>query len=152
MHIEAEALPTWDNQGAKFKLIAGEAFGKKSPVPVHSPLYFIEIESQLGVSLDLGEEIYGESALYIHEGSVFEGEHEHQSGRILVAKETKLCSLKLAPQSKVFLFGGEPFSAERHIWWNFVSSSKSLIEAAKTKWKQRQFSKIPGETEFLPLP
>ncbi|MDD3637738.1 MAG: pirin-like C-terminal cupin domain-containing protein, partial [Bacteroidales bacterium] len=94
----------------------------------------------------------GESALYIHEGSVFEAEHEHHSGRILVAKETKMCSLKLAPRSKVFLFGGEPFPEERHIWWNFVSSEKALIDAAKTKWKQQQFSRIPGETDFVPLP
>ncbi len=152
VHIEAEALPTWEIQGVKFKLIAGEAFGEKSPVPVHSPLYFIEIESEEAVKLDFGAESYGESALYIHKGSVFEGEHEHHSGRILVAKETKICSLKLAPQSKVFLFGGEPFPEERHIWWNFVSSDKGLIEAAKTKWKQQQFPKIPGEVDFVPLP
>lgn len=152
VHIEADELPVWETNGTKFKLIAGEAFGKKSPVPVHSPLYFVEIESEEAVELDLGEEIHGESALYIHEGSVFEAEHEHHSGRILVAKETKMCSLKLAPRSKVFLFGGEPFPEERHIWWNFVSSEKALIDAAKTKWKQQQFSRIPGETDFVPLP
>jgi redox-sensitive bicupin YhaK (pirin superfamily) len=152
MHIEANALPTWKIQGAKFKLIAGEAFGKKSPVPVYSPLYFIEITSEEGVALELGDQIYGESALYIHKGSVFEGEHEHQPGRILVAKETKMCSLKLASGTKVFLFGGEPFPEERFIWWNFVSSEKALIDAAKTKWKQQQFPRISGETEFVPLP
>jgi len=152
VHIEADALPIWETNGAKFKLIAGEAFGRQSPVPVHSPLYFIEIISDRTVELDLGGQIYGESALYIHEGSVFEGEHEHKSGRILVAKETKMCSLKLASDTKVFLFGGEPFPEERFIWWNFVSSDKSLLEAAKTKWKQQLFPEIEGETEFVPLP
>jgi len=152
VHIEANALPTWKIQGAKFKLIAGEAFGRQSPVPVYSPLYFIEITSEEGVALELGDQIYGESALYIHEGSVFEGEHEHQPGRILVAKETKMCSLKLASGTKAFLFGGEPFPEERFIWWNFVSSEKALIDAAKTKWKQQLFPEIEGETEFVPLP
>lgn len=152
VHIEADALPIWETNGAKFKLIAGEAFGRQSPVPVHSPLYFIEIISDRTVELDLGDQIYGESALYIHEGSVFEGEYEHKSGRILVAKETKMCSLKLASDTKVFLFGGEPFPEERFIWWNFVSSEKALIDAAKTKWKQQLFPEIEGETEFVPLP
>ena len=152
VHIEANALPTWKIQGAKFKLIAGEAFGRQSPVPVYSPLYFIEITSEEGVALELGDQIYGESALYIHEGSVFEGEHEYQPGRILVAKETKMCSLKLASGTKAFLFGGEPFPEERFIWWNFVSSEKALIDAAKTKWKQQLFPEIEGETEFVPLP
>lgn len=152
VHVEANALPGWEANGVRFKLIAGEALGKKSPVPVYSRLYFIEIESEEAVILDLGEEIYGESALYIHEGSVFEGDHEHQPGRILVAKETRMCSLKLAPMSKVFLFGGEPFPEERHIWWNFVSSEKALIDAAKSKWKQQLFPKISGEPDFIPLP
>lgn len=151
-HISADALPVWETDGVHFRLIAGEAFGKKSPVPVHSPLFFIEIESQESVNLELGDDLYGEHALYIHEGSVFEGDHEHKPGRILVAKETKMCSLKLAPRSKVFLFGGEPFPEERHIWWNFVSSDKTLIETAKAKWKQQLFPKIPGETSFVPLP
>ena len=29
------------------------------------------------------------------------------------------------------LFGGAKMDGDRHIWWNFVASSKELIEAAK---------------------
>jgi redox-sensitive bicupin YhaK (pirin superfamily) len=51
------------------------------------------------------------------------------------------------------LLGGEPMDGERHIWWNFVSSSKERIERAKRDWREGRFAKIPGDdTEFIPLP
>ena len=51
------------------------------------------------------------------------------------------------------LLGGEPMDGPRYIWWNFVSSSKERIEAAKEDWKQARFDIVPGdEKEFIPLP
>jgi redox-sensitive bicupin YhaK (pirin superfamily) len=50
------------------------------------------------------------------------------------------------------LIGGEPLDGPRHIWWNFVSSSKDRIEQAKADWKSGRFGQVPGETEFIPLP
>jgi hypothetical protein len=50
------------------------------------------------------------------------------------------------------LLGGEPMDGPRHIWWNFVSSSKERIEQAKADWKSGRFAPVPGETEFIPLP
>ena len=52
----------------------------------------------------------------------------------------------------MMLFGGEPLGEKRHIWWNFVSSSKDRIEQAKRDWKERRFAPVPEETEFIPLP
>jgi redox-sensitive bicupin YhaK (pirin superfamily) len=53
---------------------------------------------------------------------------------------------------KAMLLGGEPLDAPRHMWWNFVSSSKDRIEQAKQDWLDDRFGKIEGETEFIPLP
>ena len=53
---------------------------------------------------------------------------------------------------KALLLGGEPLDAHRHIWWNFVSSSKERIEQAKDDWREGKFGQVPGETEFIPLP
>jgi redox-sensitive bicupin YhaK (pirin superfamily) len=50
------------------------------------------------------------------------------------------------------LLGGEPMDGPRHIWWNFVSSSRERIEAAKADWKAGRFATVPGEVEFIPLP
>jgi hypothetical protein len=49
--------------------------------------------------------------------------------------------------------GGAAMDGPRHIWWNFVSSRKDRIEAAKADWKAGRFDLVPGDTaEFIPLP
>jgi redox-sensitive bicupin YhaK (pirin superfamily) len=40
----------------------------------------------------------------------------------------------------------------RHIWWNFVASSRDRIEQAKADWKAERFAAVPGESERIPLP
>lgn len=69
-HVEASDIPAWEQDGVQIKLIAGEAFGKKSPVPVHSPLYFIEIKSTKAAKVSIGNDLFGESGLYILEGEI----------------------------------------------------------------------------------
>jgi redox-sensitive bicupin YhaK (pirin superfamily) len=151
-HIEAKDIPQWEQEGVQIKLIAGNVFGKKSPVPVHSPLYFFEIKSTKEVSINIGEYLFGESALYILEGSIKNDGHEYGPKQILVAKDTKLCSMEFAENTTVYIFGGEAFPEERYIHWNFVSSDKNLIEKAKYDWLEQKFPKVPNETEFVPLP
>jgi redox-sensitive bicupin YhaK (pirin superfamily) len=52
----------------------------------------------------------------------------------------------------MMFLGGEALEGPRHIWWNFVSSSKERIEQAKEDWKRGRFAHVPNETEFIPLP
>lgn len=151
-HTEAQDLPEWQQEGATFKLIAGEAFGKKSPVPVYSPLYFIEIKSTAPTTLHIGDQLFGESALYILEGSITNDGNTYGTKQLLVAKETTLCAFEMAANTTLYLFGGEPFPEEHFIYWNFVHSDKAVIEKAKENWKNQTFPKVPGETEFVPLP
>jgi redox-sensitive bicupin YhaK (pirin superfamily) len=54
--------------------------------------------------------------------------------------------------ARLLLFGGAPLDGPRHLWWNFVSSSRERIEQAKEDWKAGRFAPVPGETEFIPLP
>jgi redox-sensitive bicupin YhaK (pirin superfamily) len=151
-HIEANEIPSWQQEGLSLKLIAGEAFGKKSPVPVYSPLYFIEIKNKQKQKLNLGNSLFGESAVYILEGSVQSEGNTYEPKHFLVAKESTLCEFELSENSTVYIFGGEPLPEERFIFWNFVSSDKELIEKAKNDWLEQKFPKVPGETEFVPLP
>ena len=53
---------------------------------------------------------------------------------------------------RLMLLGGAPMDGPRHIWWNFVSSSKERIEKAKADWREGRFAKVPGDPEFIPLP
>lgn len=151
-HIEAEYIPHWKEDNVNFKLIAGEAFGRKSPVPVHSPLYFIEIKSNEKTSLNIGKELYGEVALYILEGSIINDGNRYESKQILIAKESSLCAFEMAENTTVYLFGGEAFPEEHFIYWNFVHTDKNVIEQAKENWKAQRFPKVPNETDWVPLP
>lgn len=151
-HVSKEEIPSWTENGVNFKLIAGEALGKKSPVPVYSKLFFIEIKSEKRATINLGHQLFGESALYILEGSVYSEEHEFGPKQLLVAKFGSLCEFEIEANTTVYIFGGEPFPEERFIDWNFVSSDKNLIEKAKENWTLQNFPKVPGETEYVPLP
>lgn len=153
-HIEADALPTWEQDGAYFKLIAGEMMGHRSPVPVHSPLYMLEIRSETGCTVHSGAQLFGEVGMYVLAGEVREGTDGEPVGqrRILVAKDPSLCSFTMGPGTTVYLFGGEPFPEERFIYWNFVATSQERIEAAKRRWHERRFPEIEGETGHVPLP
>jgi redox-sensitive bicupin YhaK (pirin superfamily) len=151
-HLDAAAIPQWETDGVQFKLVAGEAFGKKSPVPVYSPLYFIEIKNTEKHTVKIGDDLFGESALYILEGAIESEGNVYQAKHILIAKDSKLCEFTMQPNTTVYIFGGEAFAEERFIYWNFVASSHDLIETAKQRWIDQSFPKVPGETEFVPLP
>ena len=151
-HVSAERIPSWEKDDVLIKLLAGKALGKKSPVPVHSSLYFIEIKSKKATKVNIGEMLYGESALYILEGNVSIEGNTYSPKQILIAKEAKLCEFEIAANSTVYIFGGKPFPEERYIDWNFVSSSKERLSKAKEDWINQKFPKIPGESDFVPYP
>ncbi|SCX91714.1 pirin family protein [Flavobacterium caeni] len=151
-HASDHEIPHWQQDGISFKLIAGEVFGRKSPVPVYSPLYLIEIKSNARQTVSIGDELFGESALYILEGSIENDGHTYGPKQILVANDVKLCAFTMAENTTVYIFGGEKFPEERFIFWNFVATSHELIEDAKKRWTEQTFPKIDGETGFVPLP
>ena len=151
-HVEESDIPTWNEDGLTFKVIAGEVLGKKSPVPVYSPLYMIEIKAAKRSTVSIGNALFGESALYILEGSVFSDGNSFEPKQILIAKDSKLCEFELEADSTVYIFGGDAFPEERYIYWNFVASDLSIIDKAKADWEAQRFPKVPGEIEFVPLP
>lgn len=156
VHIEEKDIPHWKEQGAEFKLIAGKAFNKTSPVPVYSELYFIEIKTSEKQQITIGKDLYGESALYILKGSINADGHNYGPKQILVAKESTLCAFEMEPETTLYIFGGIPFEEERFIHWNFVNSDKEVIEQAKKDWKNQNLSAFPkvigDENDYVPLP
>ena len=151
-HITEEELPVWNIDGVTIKLIAGEAFDKKSPVPVYSPLYFLELKSTVKQKVSIGNGLYGESGLYILDGSIESDGNTFLPKQLLVAKDSSICEFTMNENTTLYIFGGEPFPEPRHIYWNFVASSPELIEEAKERWVAQQFPKIDGETGYVPLP
>ncbi|MCY1521759.1 Pirin [compost metagenome] len=151
-HADAQNIPTWEVDDIQYKLIAGAALGKESPIPVYSPLYLLELKSKNRQQVKIGEQLFGESGIYILEGAIESEGNTYIPKQLLVAKNSTLCEFTMHENTTIYIFGGEAFPEERFIYWNFVASSKELIEAAKEKWLVQGFDPVPGETDFVPLP
>lgn len=155
-HIPADQLPVWNFENVSFKLIVGEALGKKSPVPVHSAMYFLELKSSANQMLDFGHDLFGESAIYILDGEITIEKSSYGPQQLIVIKEGCTLGLTMSANTTVFIMGGDPFPEPRYIHWNFVSSDKQSLERAKENWKNQNvdaFPKVPGDDkEFVPLP
>lgn len=152
-HIDENQIPAWHQQGVDFKLVAGEAMGHQSAVPVYSKLFMLEIKSKNDQVVTIGHELYGESGLYILEGGIESDGISYASKQLLIARDSKLCEFTIKANSTIYIFGGEPFPEERLIDWNFVATSKERIDVAKQNWEKQLFKKIPGDDqEFVPYP
>ena len=151
-HAEG-TLPKLEAGGASITLVAGEAFGKRSPVPVYSDLLYVDVVLEPGARLQIPAE-HIERAVFIVSGEI---EVVGQTGtfgetQFVVFKPGAEIVLQARGVAHLMLVGGEPFAEPRHIYWNFVSSSKDRIEQAKDDWRRGRFPEIAGETEFIPLP
>ncbi len=155
-HIDKDQIPFWEENRIQFKLIAGELTDRKSPVPVHSPLYFLEIKTKEAQKINIGEKLFGEVGMYVLDGTVKIEGNDYGSKQLLIAKNASLCEFETNGETTLYLFGGEPFDEERFMFWNFVNSDKEIIENAKKNWREQNleaFPKVPGdEEEFVPFP
>jgi redox-sensitive bicupin YhaK (pirin superfamily) len=112
----------------------------------------LEIKSATAQQLNIGDDLFGESALYILEGSIKSEGNTYEPKQILIAKDSKMCTFEIEAGTTTYIFGGEPFPEERYIDWNFVSSSKERLSQAREDWINQRFPRVPGETEFVPYP
>ena len=151
-HHPASTLPALEIDGVALRVVAGEAFGAASPVITRSPLFYVDAKMPAGSRLTVPAEPE-ERASYVVEGAIRCGTERAEPHRLFVFKPGATVSLRAESESRIMLFGGAPLDGPRHIYWNFVSSSKERIEQAKRDWKEGRFPKVPGdEVEFIPLP
>jgi redox-sensitive bicupin YhaK (pirin superfamily) len=150
VHYPASALPGRDADGVRLRVIAGEAYGLRSPVECASPTFYVEAHLRAGATLALPDG-YRERALYVVDGAVEIAGRMFGESAMPVFAEGADVSVHATRDTHLMLLGGEPLS-ERQIWWNFVSSRAARIDQAKADWKAQRFDKVPGETEFIPLP
>jgi len=156
-HFARSELPEHEDKAVTLRLIAGEAFGLKSPVQVFSPIFYADARFAPGGALRYATD-HEERALFIIDGEIqiggsTQGVETHGPGAMLVLDQGEDVSLYADAPARVMLLGGAKLDGPRHIWWNFVSSSKERIERAKLDWKEGRFGLIPGDDkEFIPLP
>ncbi|CAM5770534.1 pirin family protein [Bosea minatitlanensis] len=151
-HHGAPELPRIVEGGKRISLIMGSAYGETSPVQFPWEALYAEAVLSPGAILPLDPD-YDERAIYIVSGKIDIAGEEFGAGQLLVFKPGDRISILAIDQSRVMVVGGEPMDGPRHIWWNFVSSSKERIEQAKEEWKTGRFDTVPGDDkEFIPLP
>lgn len=153
-HIAASALPIISGEGASATIVAGSFFGKTAPVPILSPLFYVDVRLEPGARLDVPAE-YAEQAMYVVEGTLDLGRDGlYEAGQLLVLKPDTTITLRGGGKTatRLMLLGGEPMDGSRYLSWNFVSSSLDRLEQAKEDWQAQRFPRVPGETEFIPLP
>jgi redox-sensitive bicupin YhaK (pirin superfamily) len=150
-HHPAATIPQIDRDGVQLRVIAGSAFGHTAPARTFSPLFYVVAEFAPGGRLQMPEE-YAERAVYaLHGELVLDGE-TIPVGCMAVLQPGIAGELLARGAARAMLLGGAPLDGERFLWWNFVASERGAIEAAKERWRKRQFGSVPGETEWIPLP
>jgi hypothetical protein len=151
-HTPSTDIPQSRDNGLTLRVIAGAMHGLRSPVATLWETIFAEIRLKAGSVLPLGSE-HEERALYVISGEIEIGGERHPSQRLLVLKPGDRVDVKALADAHFVLVGGAAMDGPRHIWWNFVSSRKDRIDAAKADWKAGRFALVPGDTtEFIPLP
>ncbi len=151
-HPGADELPRISQPGAELVLIAGTAYGKESPVKVFAPMFFIEATLEAGAELAWPEQ-HIERGVCVVDGAVEWDGVTVQPMQAAVQTGTFSPALRAPVKSRVMLFGGAPLDGERHLWWNFVASTRERIEQAKADWSAQRMGKVVGdEEEFIPLP
>ena len=150
-NFKSQHLPVFTGDGVWHRLIAGEAFGVKSPVAAHSPLLYLHVELAPGATFSLPDN-YTERGLYVVKGSVEQGPHRYYKSQLAVFSKGEQVVVKALEPTVLMVLGGEPLG-HRHIWWNFVSSKKERIEQAKADWLAGRIALPPTDNrEFVPLP
>jgi redox-sensitive bicupin YhaK (pirin superfamily) len=151
LHIPRDELPRIEGEGKRVRLIMGTLYGQTAPTAFPWDSFYAEAVLAPGAVLPLDAD-YDERAIYIVAGEIDIMGVTHGPGQLLVVKPGERISILATSQARLMLLGGEPMDGPRHIWWNFVHSSKDRIDAAKADWAAGRFDAVPEESEFIPLP
>ena len=150
-HHPGTSLPSFALGGVRLRLIAGTGFGHKAPVAVLAPTLYADVDMPAGTAIEIPAE-YPERAIYVILGKVEIDGDSHGVGRLLVLAADARPRLVSKEGARLLLLGGAPLDGNRHLYWNFVSSRRERIDQAKKDWSEGRFPKVPGETDYIPLP
>ena len=150
-HHGADELPHRDEPGLVARLVAGQAFGARSPVKTHSPLFYAHWQLEPRARAVLPDE-HVERAVYVASGAIEVAHQRFTAGQMVVFTPGAHVSVSALEPAVLMALGGEPLG-ERFIEWNFVSSSRERIEQAKADWRAKRM-KLPDldHADSIPLP
>lgn len=157
-HHKREALPHLSDGGVQARLILGTGWGSKSPVTMHSEIFYADITLTAGAQFPLPDD-HEDRGIYVTHGSIEVAGDVFEAGRMMVFRPGDQISVRAGEQgARLMALGGATLNEPRYIWWNFVSSSRAKIEEAKiawnaADWQNGPFKLPPGDqAEFIPIP
>jgi redox-sensitive bicupin YhaK (pirin superfamily) len=139
------------DHGKSVRVMIGTLYGERSPLATTSETVFADATLDPGAELPI-DASHEERALYVVSGEIDIMGDRFGAHTLLVLRPGDPITLKATVSAHLVIVGGAPMDGPRYIWWNFVSSRKERIDAAKAEWRSGRFSAVPGETEFIPLP
>lgn len=150
-HTPAAAIPEMVVDGARVRVLIGSAFGHTSPVKTFSQTLYLDVSLKAGQQLSLSG-LPQEAAIYPVSGSVDVDSAPVPQGTMALLDTSNSQRVSANTDAQFVIIGGEPLDGQRFLFWNFVSSSKERLVKAADDWEAQRFAKVPGETEFIPLP
>jgi redox-sensitive bicupin YhaK (pirin superfamily) len=150
-HYPASEIPEFSLQGCVVRVVVGDLEGHVSNVRASSPITYLDLDLAARGHFEMFRPEH-ELAVYVVSGALEVEGTRLGEGSLGVFQSGSKVLLRALEKSRAVILGGEPLAEPRHIWWNFVSSSRDRIERAKEDWVRGAFGSIRGETEFIPLP
>lgn len=151
-HVAAADLPVIQSGGATARVIMGDLWGASAPTTTYAQTIYADIALEPGASIPIDASA-DERALYVSMGEASLDGMPLLPMTLYVLRPGITATLRSERGARVMLCGGEAFATPRHVWWNFVSSSRDRINQAKEDWQAGNFPKVPGDAiEFIPIP
>ncbi len=151
-HVAKNNLPLIENDGVSARVIIGSLWGVTAPTTQHASTIYADILMNAGSSVPIDAEA-DERAILVALGSASLDGDLLETHSLYVLKPGQAMTLRAETDCRVMLLGGEAFPTQRHVWWNFVSSSRDRINQAKSDWKAGLFPLVTGDDkEFIPIP
>ncbi|WP_019515511.1 pirin family protein [Sphingomonas sp. Mn802worker] len=151
-HVAANALPEIGYAGARARIIMGSLWGERAPTTTYADTIYADVTLDAGGSVPMDHST-DERAVYLAHGQATLDGLTLEPQRLYVLRPGTKATLRSETGGRVMLAGGAAFSTPRHVWWNFVSSSRDRIREARRAWKAGEFATVPGEDkERIPLP
>ena len=157
-HFAPQALPCLEAEGKEVRLILGQAWGARMPMPTPSEIFYADARLAPRAAIPLPDE-HEDRGLYVLEGEIAVSGQSFGPGQLLVFRPGDRISARAGDQgARLMLLGGATMDGPRHLWWNFVASSHERIQAAREAWRagdwaHGRFQLPPGDDcEYIPAP
>ena len=151
-HHGVDESPLLAHAGVRARLIAGSLAGARSPVPVLSPMFYVDAQLEPGAVFRLDDE-HAERGVFVSAGSLEIDGRTIAPGPLVVLRAGTTARLTAGAQgAQIILLGGAALDGPRIVWWNLVASSRERVQRAAEDWRAGRFAPVPEETEFIPLP